>query len=351
MTGASPESRRKPVCLILGGVGYARRRSGGLRRALAVAAMLLAAASAGCRAREAAGTRLGSGGEGFPVVLADAQRVEVRVDARPERIVSAAPTVTEILFALGAGDRVVAVSDQCDYPPEAKGLPRTGGFFTPSTERVLGARPDLVIGQRGNPPDFVATLRKSGVPVFTVDPQTLDDIYATISQVACIIGDEGGGDELVARMADRLGAVSAAIADVPQEERPTAFLVLQVMPPWTAGSGTFQDDAIRSAGGRNVADDVRGFKAYSMESLVAKDPDFLLLSTMEGDPERMRREVLEHPALRQLTAVKEGRLLLLDADPLMRAGPRIVEAVEAMAHAFYPERFEDKVAAEATTRR
>lgn len=308
------------------------------RLALAVAMVLLAAASAGCRAREAAGTRVESGREGFPVVLVDAQRVEVRVEARPERIVSAAPTVTEILFALGAGDRVVAVTDHCDYPPEAEGLPRIGGFFTPSVEKAIGAQPDLVIGQRGNPPDFVATLRRSGVPVFTIDPQTLDDIYATIRQVARIIGDEGGGDELVARMADRLGAVSAAIADVPQEERPTAFLVLQVMPPWTAGSGTFQDDAIRAAGGRNVAADVRGFKAYSMESLVAKDPDFLLLSTMEGDPDRMRQEVLASAALRQLSAVRDGRMVVLEADPLMRAGPRIVEAVEAMAEAFYPER-------------
>jgi len=311
-------------------------------RVMALGLVLVTMLVAGCGGERPEGRPAGSNGDGFPVVMTDAQRVEVRVEARPERIVSAAPTVTEILFALGAGDRVVAVTDHCDYPPEAEGLPRIGGFFTPSVEKAIGAQPDLVIGQRGNPPDFVATLRRSGVPVFTIDPQTLDDIYATIRQVARIIGDEGGGDELVARMAARLSAVSAAIADVAQEERPTAFLVLQVMPPWTAGSGTFQDDAIRAAGGRNVAADVRGFKAYSMESLVAKDPDFLLLSTMEGDPDRMRREVLASAPLRQLSAVRDGRMVVLEADPLMRAGPRIVEAVEAMAQAFYPERFGDE---------
>ena len=320
-------------------------------RVMALGLVLSAMVVAGCGGKQPEGRPAGSNGDGFPVVMADAQGVDVRVEARPERIVSAAPTVTEILFALGAGDRLVAVTDQCDYPPEAKGLPRIGGFWTPSVEKVLGAQPDLVMGQRGNPPDFVATLRRSGAPVFTIDPQTLDDIYATIRQVARVIGDDGAGDELLAQMAARLGAVSAAIADVPQEARPTAFLVLQVMPPWTAGSGTFQDDAIRAAGGRNVAADVRGFKAYSMESLVAKDSDFLLLSTMEGDTERMKREVMEHPALRQLTAVKEGRVLLLEADPLMRAGPRIVEAVEAMAQAFYPERFGGEAAAGGTTRR
>ena len=309
-----------------------------LMRVMALGLLLVAMGAAGCGGELPEARPAESNDDGFPVVMVDAQRVEVRVEARPGRIVSAAPAVTEIVFALGAGDRVVAVTDQCDYPPEAAGIPKIGGFWTPSVEKVIGAQPDLVIGQRGNPPDFLATLRRSGVPVFTIDPQTLDDIYVTIRQVARIIGDEGGGDELVKRMTDRLGAVSAAIADVAEEDRPTAFMVLQVMPPWTAGSGTFQDDAIRAAGGRNVAADLRGFRAYSMESLVAKDPDFMLLSTMNGNPDRMRQDVLASPALRQLSAVREDHMLVLEAAPIMRAGPRIVEAVEAMAQAFYPER-------------
>jgi len=115
--------------------------------------------------------------------------------------------------------------------------------------------------------------------------------------------------------------------------------VLQLAPLWTAGSGTFQDDAIRVAGGRNIAARREGFAGFGTESLLAADPDFLLLSTMEGDPDRMRREVLANASLRRLSAVREGRVLVLEADPVMRPGPRIVEAVEAMARGFYPERF------------
>ena len=349
MTGANLGDSRQGLCSMLDGLRRSRRRSCALRRCLAVAAALLALAAAGCRSREAVETGGDSSEQGFPVAIEDAQRVRVRVEVRPTRIVSAAPTVTEILFALGAGDRVVAATDQCDYPSEAAGLPRIGGFWTPSVEKVIGARPDLVIGQRGNPPDFVETLRKSGVPVFTIDPQTLEDIYAAIQDVARLIGDVGGGDELCAQMAARLAGVSDTIADIPEEERRTAFLVLQVMPPWTAGAGTFQDDAIRAAGGRNVASNIRGFSAYSVESLVAQDPDFLLLSTMEGDPERMKRDVLTSASLRHLSAVRKGRLVVLEADPLMRAGPRIVDAVEAMARAFYPDRFGEQVAERMTT--
>jgi iron complex transport system substrate-binding protein len=276
---------------------------------------------------------------GFPVTVTDAQGVSVTVASRPTRIVSASPAVTEILFALGAGDRVVAVTDQCNYPLAAARLPKIGGFWTPSTERALGARPDLVIGSRGNPPDFVEALRKSGVPVVTVDPRTLRDIYDTISQVAELTGDRVVGERLVASMQSRLKAVADRIGEVPVKQRPTAFLVLQVMPPWTAGAGTFQDDAIGAAGAVNIAGDLKGFGAYSIETLTAKDPRFLLLSTMDGDRMRMKKEVMESPVLRRLSAVEGGRMLVLESDPLMRAGPRIVEAVEAMARAFYPSRF------------
>jgi iron complex transport system substrate-binding protein len=311
---------------------------GGRARAWPWRAVLLAMAllAAGCGGAERRATQPATNaGGGFPVTLTDAQGVEVRVEGRPERIVSAAPTVTEILFALGAGDRVVAATDQCGYPAEAGGLPRIGGWFTPSAEKTLGARPDLIIGSRGNPADFVAAMRKSGCPLFTIDPKTLDDIFDAIEQIALIIGEREAGEELVGRMRERLGAVAARVAGASEEERPTAFIMLQVSPLWTAGKGTFQDDAIRAAGARNVASEKDGFAPYSTETLMAADPDFLLLSTMEGAPDRMKREVEADPALRRLSAVRGDGVVVLEADPIMRPGPRIVEAVEAMAEAFY----------------
>ncbi len=305
----------------------------------ALAALGAALILSGCGRPTVTASPEARGPSGFPVVLRDAQGVEVWVEGRPARIVSVAPTVTEVLFALGAGDRVAAVTNQCNYPPEVKELPRVGGWFTPSTEKAIAARPDLVIGSRGNPPGFLSALRKSGCPVFTTDPKTLDDIFEVIGQIAAIIGEQEAGDELVREMRERLGAVAEGLVEVPEEERVTAFIVLEVSTLYTAGSGTFQDDAIRAAGARNIAARKKGFAMFSTESLVAADPDFLLLSTMAGDPERMKREVLRHTAMRRLSAVRGDGIVLLEADPIMRAGPRIVEAVEAMARAFYPGRF------------
>jgi iron complex transport system substrate-binding protein len=287
------------------------------------------------------------------VTLTDAQGASVTIVRQPQRIVSLAPTVTEILFALGLGDRVVAVTDQCNCPPQASKLPRVGGWFTPSLEKTLAAKPDLVVASRGNPQQFLAALRRSGVPLFAVDPRTLSDIYTEIQHIAQLTGAQQAAARLIGGMRERLAAVAGALRDVPAPKRPTAFIFLQTSPIWTAGSGTFQDDAIRAAGARNIAASKRGFSPFGVESLLAADPDFLLLSTMAGDPDRMKREVLANPVYRRLSAARKGRMILLEADEIMRPGPRLVNAVEAMARAFYPTRFSapPRPSSSATSRR
>jgi iron complex transport system substrate-binding protein len=315
-------------------------RYGGPTRYRAILALTIIALVAGCAAtRQRPTSSAPPSSAGFPVTLKDAQGVEVRAERPPRRIVSLAPTVTEILYAIGAGDRVVAAADPADYPPAAAKLPRVGGWFTPSAEKTLGAEPDLVIGSRGNPPDLVATLRKSGCQVFTIDPATLHDILAAIQQIGEITGASQGASQASARLEARLAAVAARVGEVAEAKRPTAFILISVNPVWTAGAETFQDDAIRAAGARNIAARLKGFRPFSTESLLAADPDFLLLSTREGDPERMRRDVLSDPVLKRLSAVRRNHLVVLEANHIMRPGPRIVDAIEAMARAFYPDRF------------
>jgi iron complex transport system substrate-binding protein len=308
---------------------------------LCVLSLAVAVVAGGCagRARTAAAKRATHAG--FPVALADAQKVSVTVPRRPARIVSTAPTVTEILFAIGAGDRVVAVSDQCNYPAEAKKLPHVGGFFTPSAEKVLAARPDLVLAQRGNPPEFIAALRRARIPVFTIAPKTLEDILTDINDLGRVTGAGDGAARVVEGMRARMKAIADRLSDIPVGKRPTAFIFIAVGPVWTAGKGTFQDDAIRAAGARNAGATVTGFKEFSSESLVAADPDYLLVSTMTGDPEFMKKQILASSALKRLTAAREGRIVVLDSDEVMRPGPRIVEAIEQMARAFHPERFRE----------
>jgi len=307
-----------------------------------VAALLLLSllALAGCRRAPQHAAPKATSRDGFPITVTDAQRVSVTIPRKPQRILSASPTVTEMLFAMGAGERVVAVTDQCNYPPEVKRLPKIGLWFTPSAEKALGARPDLMIGQQGNPPEFLGSLRKSGLPVFTIaEPTGLATIYADLRQLGQLTGCEAGAEKVIAGMQRRLGEIGKKIGDVPDSKRPTAFIVLQIGPVWTAGTGTFQDEAIRAAGARNAASRVKGFKEFSNESLLVADPDFLLVATMGGDSGAMKRQVLFNPVLKRLTAAREGRILVLNDDEIMRPGPRIVNGIAAMARAFYPDRF------------
>jgi iron complex transport system substrate-binding protein len=325
-------------------------RSPSLR--LALLALCAAVLAAGCgRQRPAPPPAAPPKAGGFPITVRDALGVTVQIARRPRRIVSVAPSVTEILFAIGAGDRVVAACDPADYPPEAGKLPRVGGWFTPSAEKTLGAEPDLVIGARGNPPDFIASLRKSGCPVFTVDPQTLDGIFTAITDIGRITGAEAGAAAVVEGLKQRLRVIAGKLGDVPKEKRPTAFVIISVNPVWSAGSGTFQDDAIRAAGARNVAAELKGFQPFSGESLLAADPDYLLLPVTDQDQDPVKRSALTDPIIRRLSAARQGRLITLDANPIMRPGPRIVDAIEEMARVFYPDRFKSRPSSSAVKRR
>ena len=287
------------------------------------------------------------------MTLKDAQGDLVRVERRPQRIVSLAPSVTEMLFAIGVGDRVVAAADPADYPPAASKLARVGGWFTPSAERTLGAQPDLVIASRGNPPEFIALLRKSGCTVFTIDPKTLEDTFTAILDIGKITGASVAAADLVARLRARLAVVAERVGEVHEAKRPTAYVIVSVSPLWTAGSETFQDDAIRTAGARNIAAELKGFRPFSPESLLAADPDFVLLPVTPGDADHMKRDATSDSVLKRLSAVRRGRVVLLEANLIMRPGPRIVDAIEAMAWAFYPGRFSSppRSSSAATSRR
>jgi iron complex transport system substrate-binding protein len=273
----------------------------------------------------------------FPVTARDALGRRVTVRAEPKRIVSLAPAMTEVLFALGLGDRIVGVTDYCNYPPAARSKAKVGGIVNPSVERVLALKPQLVIGMRLNPKPVLRALSSAGVPTFAAEPRTIEEVFTTITTVGALTGRKATGARLADDLRSRLQSVRAQVHGLPE---PSVVFICQQSPVWVAGADTFPDRAIHMAGGRNIAAGVKGYKQYDVEMLVARDPDVILLTSMGGgDPDRELGAFVRRPSMRDLTAVKKSRVYVVDADIVDRAGPRIVEAVEEIAARLHPGRF------------
>lgn len=258
----------------------------------------------------------------------------------PQRIVSLAPSLTETVFALGLGDRLVGVSSYCDYPAEALRIDRVGTFVAPNVEAILARRPDLVLAvpSPGNRAP-VESLERHGVAVVVVDPKTLDGIKTSLIDIGRVLMREGEARRLVAQIDARVAAVRARVAGA---ERRRVLMVVGQNPLIVAGRGTVQDELIELAGGINLgAAAGAGWPHVSVEYAIAAAPEVIVDSTMgaevsggEGDAARFWSKFPVIPA------VRAGRVSGYRAYEVLRPGPRIGEALELIARFIHPERFE-----------
>lgn len=240
--------------------------------------------------------------------------------------------MTEIVYALGAGDRVVGVCGQCNYPPAVEKVPRVGGYLSPSVEAVVAARPDVVavVPSPGNR-EGVRAIERAGIRVVVVQDRTLADLWASIHTLSDVLALGDAGDRLTADLQRRLAAVRTAVARVPRRR---VLLVVGHRPLVVAGGGTLQDELLTIAGGDNVAADVgQAWPQLALETVVARAPDVIVdtaMGTEEGSASLFA-------SLDTVPAVREGRIVTVPADALYRAGPRVAEAAAALAHAIHPD--------------
>lgn len=265
----------------------------------------------------------------------------VTLDVTPQRIVSLAPSVTEILFAVGAGAQVVGDTKYCNYPPEADALPEIGGYSAKSisVEAVVGLKPDLVIAGTASQKTVVESLEKLGVPVIALAPGSVDAVYESITQIGAITGHGEQAATTVAEMQQRISAVTAKVATLPAEKRPTVFWEVFDDPLTTSGPGTFIGQLIELAGATNVfADATEAYPQVSLETVVERNPAVILGPVSQR--EKLTPELIgQRPGWATIAAVQGGRVYLLDGDIVSRPGPRLAEALEALALALYPELF------------
>ena len=257
------------------------------------------------------------------------------VGTTPQRIVSMAPSLTEILFALGVGDRVVGVTTYCDYPPEAAERAKIGGFVNPSVEAILALEPDLVVVSpaAGNR-DSALAVESTGIALEVVPAETLADTYIAIHTLAQLCGVKDRGEELAASMRERIERVAKRVAHRP---RVPALYCLQIEPLIVAGRGTLPAELVELAGGFNVVESDR-YPRIGIESVLATAPDVILQSRMDNTEPGADRVALDYwGGWTSIPAVRDGRVFVFDGTTSLRAGPRIADAVEMLARALHPE--------------
>ncbi len=269
-----------------------------------------------------------------PLTVTDDLHREVTLTASATRIVSLAPSITETLFAIGAGNQIAGVTTYCTYPPEAKTKPAVGGITNPSIETIVSLRPDLILlSMEGNVREDFTKLQSLDIPLFVTNPRNLKGIYKSILDIGILTGRIVKARSVVRAMTgieDSVGALASS--------RPTSsvYLFVSLQPIIVVGGSTFLNELLRIAGADNLAADAPStYPTLSREAIVAHQPDVLLyMSEVLPDPGTL---ATRYPEWGHLRAVQKGRVYSIDADIVSRPGPRAGEALKLIFQAVHAE--------------
>lgn len=274
----------------------------------------------------------------YPLTIEDDLGRKVTVTEEPQRIVSIAPANTELLFAIGLEDRVVGVTDYCDYPEQALDKEKVGDFYGPSIEKIVALEPDIIFATGGIQAEVVQQLEGLNQVVVALNPVSLEGVIEAVGVTGKITGQEDEAEQLTVEMERTIERVKGATETIPMEEKPGVFVVIwfEDAKIFSAGEGSFVSDLVTLAGGRNLADAAKvEYPQYSREKLMEEDPE-VIISTAHGysSPEAVK-EVLNMDSLQ---AIKKNRVYIIeDADLLTLPGPRLVEGLEMIAEFLHPE--------------
>ncbi len=273
--------------------------------------------------------------DAFPVTITGDDDKTVTLAAEPQRIVSLVPSMTEILFALGLGDRVVGNTTFCDYPEEAKSVEKVGEFANIDLEKVVGLSPDLVLVTSLHYQTVAPALRERGVTVAMFEATDIEGVLAQILTIGRLTGQSEEAQALVGELQGRLDAVAAKVAGA---RRPRVFWELDAL-LYSVGKSSIIGDMIDHAGGDNIGNQLEGeWPQFNMEALVAADPEVVFLA--DHDFGETAEKVKARAGWAGLSAVKNDRIIEVDDINLVsRPGPRIAEAVEYIAASLHPELF------------
>lgn len=302
-------------------------------------AILLLAGLTGCEKSRPQAQNTTGQGAAYPITITDDAGRAIVLDKQPQRIVSLSPSHTEILFALGLGERVAGVTTYCDYPLEAQSKPKIGGFSNPSVEKIIETSPDLVLAGDMHQ-QVVTALEAAKIKVLVFTPNTMEDIFNTMTTIGKAAGEDESTQVLVDGLRQRVAAVTQKVAQE-QGPKPRVFYEVWHEPLMGASQDTLIGELIKLSGGENIIGSSADlYPMINEEIILEKDPEIMMHSYGHGDNKSPSSEqILNRPGWQHLTFVKNKNVVGLEANLVNRYGPRSVDALEQVARAIHPELF------------
>ena len=274
----------------------------------------------------------------YPLEYSDDLNREIIIDKEVERIISLAPGVTEMIYALGLEDKLIAVSSACDYPAEAKEKQSVGRTDEPNIEKIVALDPDLLIAESLTKIEVLKRLSELGIKNIGFKPESINDTIEMIEDIAYLTSSAEKGEELVSELRNEYQQLGNKVNKrLENRDRPRVFYALWQDPLYTAGKNTFIDNLIFEAGGYNIGREAEGsWPIYSRESLIAADPEVYISASHSGKNEISLEQIKAQKVFRGISAFKNDRIYLVNPDLVNRPSPRIIEGLKEFIRAIHP---------------
>lgn len=277
----------------------------------------------------------------YPVTVTDDAGCTVTITEEPKSIVSLTPAVTEILFAVGVGDRVIGDTTYCNYPEAAKNITKIGSFTDISVEKIVTLKPDIIFANPTNRKDAVERLKSLGYNVAVIEPSSTESIYNAIEIVGKLTGAEKNASDVISKMKKETIEITEKLKN--SASSPKVMHAMSENPYYVSGSNTFQDELIKLAGGTNAFADVSGWGVVTLEKIITANPDIILVDSganmgVSGD-NTLQKSFYNNIRLASVSAVKNKKVYVMDADIFDRGGPRVTQALKSLSEMIHPELF------------
>ncbi|MBU5437855.1 cobalamin-binding protein [Tissierella sp. MSJ-40] len=308
---------------------------------LCLSILLILSVLAGCSqnkndiVKELEKQELSQNTENYPMEVEDDFGNKVTIEKAPEKIISLAPSHTEILFSLGLDAKIAGVTTYCDYPEEAKTKEIIGDYTAINLEKIIEIDPDLVLIYGPGDEESNNRLKEAGITILGFMPESIDQVIDTIKKIGEITEKTEEAKEITDKMIEKRDSIAEKVKD---KDKVKVFYEIWHDPLMAAGPGSFMDELMTIAGGDNIAKDAEGqYPQFDIEQLIERNPEVYL--TSKDSEEKTVESIKARPGYEDITAIKEGNIYILDPNIVSRPGPRIVEALELVAKAIHPELF------------